>query len=104
MDTQAQPERPRNNYLAKSGAVDPFIVAEWPINRHDTVRLSIEQFKGVWLVNLRKWFEAEDSELRPGKGIALSVRHLPQLAEAVAKALSIARERGLMAVDGEAGK
>ena len=44
----------------------------------------------------------EGGELRPSKrGIALSVKHLPQLAEAVAKALTIARERELIAADHE---
>ena len=44
----------------------------------------------------------EGGELRPSKrGIALSVKHLPQLAEAVAKALTIARERELIAANHE---
>jgi hypothetical protein len=81
------------------------IVAEWPLSRHERLRVSVELFKDVWLVNCRKWFEAENGELRAGKqGIALGVKHLPRLAEAVAEALLIARERGLIAVDGEAGK
>jgi hypothetical protein len=79
---------------------DPAIVAEWAISRHERVRVSIEQFKGVDLINIRKWFEAEDGSLRPGKaGIALNVKHLPQLADAVAKAFSGARERGLVSTD-----
>jgi hypothetical protein len=76
---------------------DASIIAEWQINRHERVRVSIEQFKGVDLISVRKWFEAEDDSLRPGKaGIALNVKHLPQIADAMAKALFVARERGLV--------
>jgi hypothetical protein len=74
---------------------DATIIAEWPINRRESVRVSVEQYKGVDLVNLRKWFRVEDGSLRPGKaGIALNVKHLPQLAEAMAKALSAAAAIG----------
>jgi Transcriptional Coactivator p15 (PC4) len=68
---------------------DGIIVAEWAINRRESVRVSVEQYKGVDLVNIRKWFKAEDGSLRPGKaGIALNVKHLPRLTEAMTMALS----------------
>jgi hypothetical protein len=80
---------------------DSVIVAEWALNKRETLRVSIELYRGTWLINVRKWFEGADGELRPGnKGIALGLRHLPQLQEAVTKALSFARERGLVAVAG----
>ena len=79
---------------------DATIIAEWKVSRHEHVRVSIEQFKGVDLINIRKWFEAEDGSLRPGKaGIALNVKHLPQLADAMVKALARPRERGLVLPD-----
>jgi hypothetical protein len=69
------------------------IIAEWAINRRERVRVSIEQFKGIPLINIRKWFEADDGALRPGKqGIALNIKHLPQLADALIKARSVAIE------------
>jgi Transcriptional Coactivator p15 (PC4) len=68
---------------------DGIIVAEWMINKRESVRVSVEQYKGVDLVNIRKWFKAEDGSLRPGKaGIALNVKHLPRLTEAMTMALS----------------
>jgi Transcriptional Coactivator p15 (PC4) len=81
-----------NRAFGESGAMtDATIIAEWPINRRESVRISVEQYKGVDLVNIRKWFKAEDGSSRPGKAeIALNVKHLPQLAEAMTKALSIA--------------
>jgi hypothetical protein len=76
---------------------DAIIVAEWPVNRGDHVRVSIEQFNGTWLINIRKWFEADDGAMRPAKqGIALSIKHLPQLAKATSQALSVAEERQLI--------
>jgi len=99
MNVIAQQEPQRNSNQSKSNP-DTGIIAEWPINRRETALVSIEFYKGAWLVNLRKWFEAEDGELRPTKhGIALGVRHLPKLAQAINKGLSIARERGLIATD-----
>jgi hypothetical protein len=77
---------------------DTTIIAEWQVNRRERVRVSIERFDGTWLINIRRWFEADDGSIRPGKrGIALGVKHLPQLAEAIGDALASARERGLIA-------
>jgi hypothetical protein len=96
MQEMAQQEPQRNSPTQKTDA-DGGIIAEWPLNTRESARVSIEKYNGVWLINLRKWFEAESGEMRPGKqGIALGMRHLPQLAEAVTTALSIARQRGLV--------
>lgn len=102
MNTQAYQEPQCNSHQIKSEPAAG-IIAEWPLKRHERLRISLELFNGVWLLNSRKWFETESGEWRPSKqGIALSVKHLPQLADAVTKALSIARERGLIPVDSEA--
>jgi hypothetical protein len=80
------------------------VIAEWPPNRRERARVSIEQFNGTWLINVRKWFEAEDGTPRPGKrGIAFGLKHLPQLADAVAKALAVARDRGLVPAETPGG-
>jgi Transcriptional Coactivator p15 (PC4) len=71
---------------------DHTIIAEWPLNWRGRARVSIEQFNGTWLVSVRKWFEADDGSLRPGKhGIALGLKHLPPLAKGLAMALTAAR-------------
>ena len=73
------------------------MIAEWPVNRRECVRISLEQFKGVELINIRKWYRADDESIRPTRdGIALHVKHQPQLAEAIGKALKVAHERGLL--------
>jgi len=61
------------------------------------LRVSIGPYESTWRLDIRKWFTATDGELRPGnKGISLPVKDLQRLSEALASALSIARERGLM--------
>jgi hypothetical protein len=76
---------------------DPTIIAEWPLNSREHLRVSIEKFNGFDLINIRKWFKAEDGELRPGRhGIAVQVKHLPHLAAALTKALALATERDLI--------
>jgi hypothetical protein len=97
MGTAAQQDQPgRDSHNTKSNA-DPVIVAEWSLNKREALRVSVELYNGVWLINFRKWFQAGDGKVRPGKhGIALGVKHLPRLSEAATKALTIALERDLI--------
>ena len=58
--------------------------------------MTLEFYRGVWLVNLRKWYEADSGELRPSKqGIAFRLKHLPRVAEALASVKVIAQSRGV---------
>jgi hypothetical protein len=95
MTTLPQEAPPRN----RSNDPEPIIVAEWPAKHGETVRVSLENYKGTWLISLRKWFIVDNDEKRPGKGISLSVKHLPRVTEAVGIALTTARERGLIPSD-----
>lgn len=53
-------------------------------NANEELRVSLDEFRGHRLVNLRVWFKAEDGEMRPGKqGVALRVELLPELMEAL---------------------
>jgi hypothetical protein len=73
------------------------IVAEWPANSREMLRVSIGPYKSAWRLDIRKWFTDNDGELKPGnKGISLAIKDLPRLADALASALSVARERGLV--------
>jgi Transcriptional Coactivator p15 (PC4) len=105
MGTETQPEPHRNSRQQKSGTEEPIFVAEWAINiRRDSLRISLENFRGIPLINIRKWYVADDGEKRPTRrGIALSVKNLPELAEAISTALSIALERGLIEELGDDG-
>jgi Transcriptional Coactivator p15 (PC4) len=75
---------------------EPVIVAEWWKNRRgESIRLVLNTFGGRSIFDLRTWYSAE-GKLKPGKGFAAEVRHLPRLAAAFAKAEARACELGLI--------
>ena len=75
---------------------EPVTVAEcWKNRRGESVRLVLNTFQGRNVFDLRTWYTA-DGHLKPGKGFAAEVRHLPRLAVEIAKAEAKARELGLI--------
>jgi hypothetical protein len=81
---------------AATALADPVVIAEWWKNRRgESVRLVLNRFEGRDIFDLRTWYTA-DGKLKPGKGFAAEVRHLPRLAAAFAKAEARARELGLI--------
>jgi hypothetical protein len=104
MTTIAQEAPPRNDSRSNADEVEPILIAEWPIKRGEIARVSIENYKGSWLIDYRKWFEVDSGEWRAtSKGLKLSVRHLRRISEAMNEALEVARSRGLP-TDDEAGR
>jgi Transcriptional Coactivator p15 (PC4) len=82
---------------------EPVDVDKWWKNRRgDVIRVRLSTFEDRNLVDLRTWFTAADGTLAPGKGFSSSIKHLPRLAEAFAKAAAKARELGLIGDDEEA--
>jgi hypothetical protein len=74
----------------------PIIIAEWDRNKREVVRVVLDRYNGRHTVNVRIWYH-DDGGLKPSKtGITLSVKHLPALADALAKAERQARERSLL--------
>ena len=75
---------------------EPITIAEWWKNRRgESIRLALNQFQGRSIVDLRTWY-TQDGKLKPGKGFAAEVHHLPRLAAAFAKAEAKAQELGLI--------
>jgi hypothetical protein len=75
----------------------PIVIAQWPRNARDTLMVRIDHFNGNSVVDIRIWWLSPTGELRPGpKGITMSVRHLPSLARALAKAEATAFQLGLL--------
>lgn len=74
----------------------PIIVSAWPKNSREELRVSLTEYQGQKLIDVRTWYAGADGELKPGKGLAASVRHLRALASAIAEAERIAGERGLL--------
>jgi Transcriptional Coactivator p15 (PC4) len=58
---------------------EPVTVAEWWKNRRgESIRLVLSQFQGRSIIDLRNWYTA-DGKLKPGKGFAADIKHLPRL-------------------------
>jgi hypothetical protein len=90
----------RTHSSARPTLREPIIVAEWWKNRSG-VAIRLSTYEGHNLVDVRSWFTGDDGKLKPGKGFAASIKHLPRLAAEITKALRKAAELGL--VDVEAG-
>jgi hypothetical protein len=78
---------------------DPVIVAQFFKNRRkEIVRVTLAEYEGHPLVDVRQFFTDEkDGRVRATrKGIAMAVRRLPDLADAINKAMAKARELGLI--------
>lgn len=53
-------------------------------NAREEIRITLDDFKGLQLVNLRVWFDAGNGECRPGKqGVAFRLDLLPEVLEAL---------------------
>jgi Transcriptional Coactivator p15 (PC4) len=82
---------------------EPITITEWWKNRRgEAIRLVLSQFQGRSVIDLRTWYTA-DGKLKPGKGFAADVKHLPRLTAALAKAESTARQLGLITSDDDGG-
>lgn len=74
----------------------PLLIAEWPRNGKDLVRVRLNAFNSRTTIELREWYPT-DGEYKPGRaGITLSVAHVRNLADAFTKALAEAESRNLL--------
>ncbi len=56
-------------------------------NSREEIRLTLDTFKGVELVNIRVWYRGDDGDYRPSKkGVAFKLDLLPQVIAALHKA------------------
>jgi hypothetical protein len=95
----------RNSSRSNADEVEPILISEWPLSRGEIARVSIRSFKGTWLIDLRKWYETGDGQLRASpRGISLSLKHLRRISVAMDEALAAAIERGLIPADDEGGR
>jgi hypothetical protein len=79
------------------GAMTATVIREWPKNVRENLRVTIDQFQGRPVIDVRCWYWTKAGELRPGRaGLTVSTRHLPALAAALAEAVKAAEEQGLI--------
>ena len=77
------------------------VISEWPVNGRETMRVRLDQYRGQNIVDLRRWYASGGGELKPGRGgLTIGARHLPDLADALAKALEAAKASGILGGDG----
>jgi hypothetical protein len=63
----------------------------------DVIVVQIKEFQGVVFADVRQFFTGEDGVTRPTKrGVAISLRKLEELAGLINKAITKARELGLL--------
>ena len=71
-------------------------IATFRKNANEEVRVSIDDFRGHRLVNIRVWYTGPDGEPRPGKqGVAIRIELLAELRAA----LDFAAKEGRAAVN-----
>lgn len=88
--------------IAAELVVEPIEVGAFVLNGRETIRARLDAFKGQRIINFRKWFEGTDGIDRPTKkGIAFSVRHLPEFAALANAALARAIAEGLLPKEGD---
>ncbi|KJC59876.1 hypothetical protein UP10_14325 [Bradyrhizobium sp. LTSPM299] len=83
---------------------DPIEIAKFWKNRrcNESVHVALSGYEGHPLINVRVYSTGTDGIDRPTlKGIALAVRKLPELAQAIKKALVKAQALGLLDGGGE---
>ena len=53
-------------------------------NSREELRISLDEFRGHRLLNLRVWFEGEDGQMRPGKqGVAVRLEMAGDVVKAI---------------------
>ena len=74
------------------------MVTEIAKNSREVLRVMLQTFKGRELVSVRVWYrEREGDALRPGKnGLTVRVEKLPELHEAIGKAIEAAKREGTL--------
>lgn len=86
---------------AKVSLPEPIMIAKFWKNRarNQSVHVTLSEYEGHCLINVRIYSTGTDGIDRPTpKGVSMSVRKLPEIADALARALAIAKELGLIEV------
>jgi hypothetical protein len=77
------------------------LVAKFEKNSKEEVRVSIDDFRGNKIINLRVYYRSPNREWLPGKqGLALQADRFKDLADAVLRLGEALQQRGLIAQSG----
>ena len=73
------------------------VIAEWPKNSRETLRVRLDEFQGQLVIDVRTWYADAAGKLKAGSGgLTVSVKHLPHLAKALGDALIAAKAHGML--------
>jgi hypothetical protein len=74
------------------------LIASFPKNKFEEVRVQIKEFKGYDLLDFRVYTSLKDSEekIPTGKGLSLNVSHFQELKRAVLEAERVLKENHLI--------
>lgn len=79
---------------------EPALIAEWPRNSREMVRVTLSEFKGFHMLDIREFYP-EAGILRPGrKGISIPAANLRRLAVAINVSVTTAEARGWIKPEG----
>jgi hypothetical protein len=73
------------------------VVGTYEKNSKEEVRVSVDDFHGRQMINIRVFYKSAEGEWLPGRqGISISPEHYRELAEALVKAGEILAARGVL--------
>ena len=75
---------------------DPEILATFPKNRIEEVRVCLTEYQGMFLIDTRIYYKDSEGYKPSKKGISLRYSKLPELLRALEKAQGVLIERGLL--------
>ena len=78
----------------------PLVIAEFPKNKKETLRVSFVEFQGHELLEVRAYFPAGDGSMKPGKGLCIQRSQVATLRKALQEAERIMREERKSAPSG----
>lgn len=84
---------------------EPLEIAKFWKNRQNKIAIvvSLSNYEGVNIVNVREYFTDQAGCMKPStRGLAMSVRNLPEFSRALRRALEQARALDLLPDEGQA--
>jgi hypothetical protein len=93
-DAPGGPNIPRREGKSEVGADGfPIIVAEWPRNARELVRITLGRFNNRFTIDMRSWWQDSAGIFKPSRsGLTLDIKHLPRLAEGLDRSLTRAEQ------------
>ena len=80
----------------QAGEGESVVISKFEKNKKEEVRVSVDNFHGRKLINIRVYYKDDDETMKPGKGLALTVDHYKDLAGAIIEVGQYLKSQGLI--------